>query len=608
MCGIAGIFSLRGLKVKQDGLKRMTDALSHRGPDGEGFWFDEDEKVGLGHRRLSIIDLSEAASQPMEYQSANYVITFNGEIYNYLELKNTLLKQGHYFQSDSDTEVLLAAYAQWGEYCLDKVDGMFAFAIWDKKKEVLFCARDRFGEKPFYYHADGEKFVFASELKALWAFGIDRSPSKGKVYDFLLFNTTSDAKKKEETFYEGIYSLPPSHSLILDKRGQLSTKNYWNIDRVRIDDRIELEEAREKFLELLNTSVILRMRSDVPIGCSLSGGLDSSSILSLVNRQLDKNSSLNSYSARFQGFELDEGDFIEKVLSANPNVEGNQIFISEVELQEQFDEVMKIQDEPFGSFSILAQNLVFKAAAKNGTKVMLDGQGADEYLAGYTYFFDIYYQELFRKQPSRFQSEIKAFGKHSANYQLPNFKERVRNRFPKAFKSLADFRRAFEDPESKLFSGLHPEFVREYRSRSNPRNFSSDLNTALKTATFDKGLEELLRYADRNSMSHSLEVRLPFLNPKLVNFVFSLPRSLLIHNAWSKFILRKAMESILPQEIVWRTDKVGFAAPQAEWMKEPLFRERLEQSTDYLKKEKIISSVKPNLAWNYVVMESYLNP
>ena len=608
MCGIAGIFSLRGLKVKQDGLKRMTDALSHRGPDGEGFWFDEDEKVGLGHRRLSIIDLSEAASQPMEYQSANYVITFNGEIYNYLELKNTLLKQGHYFQSDSDTEVLLAAYAQWGEYCLDKVDGMFAFAIWDKKKEVLFCARDRFGEKPFYYHADGEKFVFASELKALWAFGIDRSPSKGKVYDFLLFNTTSDAKKKEETFYEGIYSLPPSHSLILDKRGQLSTKNYWNIDRVKIDDRIELEEAREKFLELLNTSVILRMRSDVPIGCSLSGGLDSSSILSLVNRQLDKNSSLNSYSARFQGFELDEGDFIEKVLSANPNVEGNQIFISEVELQEQFDEVMKIQDEPFGSFSILAQNLVFKAAAKNGTKVMLDGQGADEYLAGYTYFFDIYYQELFRKQPSRFQSEIKAFGKHSANYQLPNFKERVRNRFPKAFKSLADFRRAFEDPESKLFSGLHPEFVREYRSRSNPRNFSSDLNTALKTATFDKGLEELLRYADRNSMSHSLEVRLPFLNPKLVNFVFSLPRSFLIHDAWSKFILRKAMESILPQEIVWRTDKVGFAAPQAEWMKEPLFRERLEQSTDYLKKEKIISSVKPNLAWNYVVMESYLNP
>jgi len=608
MCGIAGIFSLRGLKVKQDGLKRMTDALSHRGPDGEGFWFDEDEKVGLGHRRLSIIDLSEAASQPMEYQSANYVITFNGEIYNYLELKNTLLKQGHYFQSDSDTEVLLAAYAQWGEYCLDKVDGMFAFAIWDKKKEVLFCARDRFGEKPFYYHADGEKFVFASELKALWAFGIDRSPSKGKVYDFLLFNTTSDAKKKEETFYEGIYSLPPSHSLILDKRGQISTKNYWNIDRVKIDDRIELEEAREKFLELLNTSVIRRMRSDVPIGCSLSGGLDSSSILSLVNRQLDKNSSLSSYSARFQDFELDEGDFIEKVLSANPNVEGNQIFISEVELQEQFDEVMKIQDEPFGSFSILAQNLVFKAAAKNGTKVMLDGQGADEYLAGYTYFFDIYYQELFRKQPSRFQSEIKAFGKHSANYQLPNFKERVRNRFPKAFKSLADFRRAFEDPESKLFSGLHPEFVREYRSRSNPRNFSSDLNTALKTATFDKGLEELLRYADRNSMSHSLEVRLPFLNPKLVNFVFSLPRSLLIHNAWSKFILRKAMESILPQEIVWRTDKVGFAAPQAEWMKEPLFRERLEQSTDYLKKEKIISSVKPNLAWNYVVMESYLNP
>ena len=594
--------------MKQDGLKRMTDALSHRGPDGEGFWFDEDEKVGLGHRRLSIIDLSEAASQPMEYQSANYVITFNGEIYNYLELKNTLLKQGHYFQSDSDTEVLLAAYAQWGEYCLDKVDGMFAFAIWDKKKEVLFCARDRFGEKPFYYHADGEKFVFASELKALWAFGIDRSPSKGKVYDFLLFNTTSDAKKKEETFYEGIYSLPPSHSLILDKRGQISTKNYWNIDRVKIDDRIELEEAREKFLELLNTSVIRRMRSDVPIGCSLSGGLDSSSILSLVNRQLDKNSSLSSYSARFQDFELDEGDFIEKVLSANPNVEGNQIFISEVELQEQFDEVMKIQDEPFGSFSILAQNLVFKAAAKNGTKVMLDGQGADEYLAGYTYFFDIYYQELFRKQPSRFQSEIKAFGKHSANYQLPNFKERVRNRFPKAFKSLADFRRAFEDPESKLFSGLHPEFVREYRSRSNPRNFSSDLNTALKTATFDKGLEELLRYADRNSMSHSLEVRLPFLNPKLVNFVFSLPRSLLIHNAWSKFILRKAMESILPQEIVWRTDKVGFAAPQAEWMKEPLFRERLEQSTDYLKKEKIISSVKPNLAWNYVVMESYLNP
>jgi asparagine synthase (glutamine-hydrolysing) len=284
MCGIAGLILQAANPMAGSHLKKMTDSISHRGPDAEGHWSNEENTVPVGHRRLSIIDLSHHASQPMSYAS-RYRIVHNGEIYNYIEIRSYLQNKGYRFTTATDTEVIAAAYDFWKEKCLQQFDGMFAFAIWDEKERQLFAARDRFGEKPFYYYEDEGHFIFASEMKALWAIGIEKKTDDKMLLNYLTLGHVQNCVDKEQTFFQEIYALPPAHYLTLKPALKQISKitRYWSINK-EIKIEISAAEAIDKFTELLTGSVKRRLRTDVSLGASLSGGLDSSTIVALVNQ------------------------------------------------------------------------------------------------------------------------------------------------------------------------------------------------------------------------------------------------------------------------------------------------------------------------------------
>jgi asparagine synthase (glutamine-hydrolysing) len=390
MCGIAGIYKLNNASVKMEELKKMTDVIIHRGPDGEGHWINESSKVGFGHRRLSIIDLSENGKQPMHYANGRYTITFNGEIYNYIELRKELIQKGYQFISDSDTEVLLALYDLKKEKCLQDLDGMFSFAIWDEKEQILFCARDRVGEKPFHYYLDEHQFVFASEIKQFWEAGINKSVDQQKIMKYAEFGIIDEVDDITKTFYNNIKRLDSAHYLIIGAKKNVHINKYWDIDLNAPKFNGTIEQAAEKFLELFTESIRLRLRSDVPVGSSLSGGLDSSSIVMLIDALKGKEIKQNTFSARFNNFDKDEGVHIEAVVKACKNLEVHYTWPDKNYFEQVFDKVTYHQDEPFGSTSIIAQYAVMELAKKNNVTVLLDGQGADEYLAGYLFYYQKY--------------------------------------------------------------------------------------------------------------------------------------------------------------------------------------------------------------------------
>jgi asparagine synthase (glutamine-hydrolysing) len=582
MCGIAGILLHTPNTTAPVHLKKMTDAIAHRGPDGEGFWSNEKNTVHLGHRRLSIIDLSSRAAQPMSLTN-RYKIVHNGEIYNYIEIRTFLQNKGYQFSTQSDTEVILAAYDFWKEKCLQQFDGMFAFAIWDEKEEKLFAARDRFGEKPFYYYEDAGNFIFASEMKALWAIGVDKRVNDKMLLNYITLGHVQNCVDKEQTFFDDIYSLPPSHYLTYipasDKLSAIT--RYWGLNKeMKID--IAADDAIEKFTELLSTSVKRRLRSDVPVGTSLSGGLDSSSIVYSINQLQQKNSKhagkqLQTFSAIFPGFENDESKYIQAV-SANLNIINYQTQPSALDLIEDFEKLCYHQEEPFQSSGIFAQYKVFELAKKNDVKVLLDGQGADEILAGYPRYIHWFLQEvLSRHKLGATQIERRAFRR---NGQL--FRWDLKNVMAAFLPSHAamqlekrEYRKTISHPDvSEDFLTLlkHQEWVGIHKP------IVTKLNDILHFNITEMGLEELLRFADRNSMAHGCEVRLPFLNHELLEFVFSLPSQLKMHDGWTKFLLRNAMDKKLPDEIVWRKEKIGFETPQQNWMEDHAVQDYIHEA------------------------------
>ena len=576
MCGIAGILLQAPNSIAPMHLKKMTDAIAHRGPDGEGKWSNKKNTVHLGHRRLSIIDLSNNAAQPMAFAN-RYQIVHNGEIYNYIEIRSFLQNKGYSFSTQSDTEVILAAYDYWKEKCLLQFDGMFALAIWDEKEEKLFAARDRFGEKPFYYYEDEDNFIFASEMKALWAIGIEKNIDNKMLLNYITLGHVQNCIDKEQTFFEDIYSLPPSHFLTYEPAAnQLSkTTKYWSINKeTKID--ISTSDAVEKYTELFISSVKRRLRSDVSFGTSLSGGLDSSAIAFTIN-QLQKNNTLQTFSALFPGFENDESKYIQSV-AANSNIQNYQTQPAAVDLINDFEKLCYHQEEPFQSSGIFAQYKVFELAKQHGVKVLLDGQGADEILAGYPRYIHWYLQEvLSRHKLGATQIERNAFRKNNQPFRW-DIKNIVAAFLPAhAAMQLEkiEFHKTIYHPD------INPDFLmllkgHEWEGIHKP--IVTKLNDILHFNTTEMGLEELLRFADRNSMAHGREVRLPFLNHELVEFIFSLPSQLKMHDGWTKFLLRKAMDKKLPDEIVWRKEKVGFETPQKTWMQDAAVQAYIQEA------------------------------
>ena len=567
MCGIAGIYNLDGKPLEKRLLQKMADTMKHRGPDDEGYYLDKN--IGFAHRRLSIIDLSPAGHQPMANEDKSIWIIHNGEIYNYLELKEDLRKRGHRFKSDTDTEVILHAYEEWGEGCLQKFNGMWAFAIWDKREKKLFCARDRFGIKPFYYYFDGKTFVFASEIKGILQAGIPRGTNNQIVYDYLVNSYTDHA---EETFFLGIKQLLASHYLVV-RNSSLKISRYWELSVKDNQNLKGSKEYAERFRELFIDSVRLRLRSDVPIGTCLSGGLDSSSIVCVANGFLHGyfGSSLGdrqqSFSAVYDNKECDERTFIKRVVEKT-GIVSHYTFPTVKDLLKDLDNLIWYQEEPFQSTSVYAQYCVFRTARENGVKVILDGQGGDETLAGYNFYFFPFYNELIRRL--KFCTLWKEIVAYWSCYGFHDFIRIVTYYplfFPDWMKSF--LKKCFRRKPSSFF---RKEFLNEYGEHltSTDKKFEEHFAAYIYNGIFLNHLPHLLHWEDRNSMTFSIESRVPFLDHRLVEFCFSLPVEQLIDKGWTKVILRNGMKGVLPEEVRTRRDKIGFAVPEKDWIRNGL--------------------------------------
>jgi asparagine synthase (glutamine-hydrolysing) len=576
MCGIAGVFSTES-RVNRSDLEVMSKVLAHRGPDGEGFYFSDKGDLGLMHRRLSIIDLSSNASQPMYSADRRYIVVFNGEIYNYRELRQDLLNEGYQFKTASDTEVLLALYDQKKENCLSYIDGMFAFALWDTVENQLFLARDRFGEKPLFYTRYKNAFCFASEMKALFALGVSKEFLPTAIHEYLAKGALFNPDDREGTFYKDIKQLDASTFMIV-RNGEIKVQStYWSLNDVSLNQDLSFNEAKSTFTTLLEESVKLRLRSDVTVGSSLSGGIDSSAIVLMANKAKLAGQEQNTFSARFKNFSKDEGVYIDKVVKSKNDIRGHTVWPTETQLLEDLEDLVYHQEEPFTSSSIYAQYSVMRLARENDTTVLLDGQGADEQLGGYLHYYSHYLTCMITNSPTQFLKERRAYQTvHSATvpYRIPR-------RLP-------------------LWIMKKVVLGQEYR-------YDMSLRELLINDTTKGGLRTLLRYADRNSMAFSREVRLPFLSHKLVEFIFSLPTAFILHQGWTKYILRKSVEDIVPAEIVWRKEKIGYEPPQDNWLHKlrPII-EDYKRKTNYLDftSGKPVSDIDD---WKWLMLKSFIN-
>jgi len=643
MCGIVGIYHLDGQVVSKAVLQRATEVVAHRGPDDEGYVFVNtrdgifgtaggrdtpdavraskylyspgaeidsfDTRAGgfnlaFGHRRLSIVDLSPAGHQPMCNADGTIWIVYNGEIYNYIELREELKALGHRFATRTDTEVIIAAYEEWGYDCLRRFNGMWAFAIWDVRKRGLFCSRDRFGVKPFYYYWDGASFAFASEIKSLLQLPfVYTSPNDTAIYQYLAL---ARSEGKAETFFWNVMQLEPGHYVTANERG-LQVQRYYSLDYTtelgRFDGKA-LRRYSDAFMELLRDAVRIRLRSDMPVGSCLSGGIDSSIIVCTINEFL-KNEGYGrevigerqkTFSACYELSAYDERKFIQEVVRAT-DVDAQFVFPSGERLWEEIDELIWHQEEPFGSTSIYAQWNVMRLARENGVPVLLDGQGADEMLAGYHTYFNAYLAHLlYAGQLTRFIREFGSLRKITKNpvyssfaFLLPFYNSLLPGMRVLLRDKVVKERMLKTQPTSLVNVAFEMKQVEEGQARA-----ETNLQTALWKSETEYGLRELLRYEDKNSMAFSVETRTPFVDYRLVEFVFALPACYKIHDGWTKYLLRIGTEGLLPEKVRWRKDKMGFPTPELIWMKEngnkvkDIFVDQRFRASDYLDRRKIL--------------------
>jgi len=564
MCGIAGIVNLDRGRVDDGILKDMAYVQSHRGPDDMGIY--SNENVGLAHRRLSIIDLSGDAHQPMVNENSGAVIVHNGEIYNYRELRRELESLGHRFKSKSDTEVILRAYEEWDKGCLDHFNGMWSFAIFDIKKMIMFCARDRFGVKPFYYYLDARKFIFSSEIKAILRHpGVRREQDDQSIFNYLA-SGYGYMDISNHTFFNGIKQLKPGHYIKLSIREKaLSQTKYWDINPNKKSYFKNEDDIYTKFHDLFEDSVRLRLRSDVPIGVSLSGGLDSSSIACVAAKLLGS-SRLETFSSCFDDIAYDERRFISTVIEKT-GANSNLVFTRPERLFDDMKDILWHQDEPYSTLSIFPQWYIMKLAKERGVKVMLTGQGGDETLAGYHKYYlylfaDLIYSMRFKKA----FNEIKIYKRTQNNSRsvfFPITRIMLSYSIPKILK---DFFRPAAD--KSILSCLNKDFLSEksasvFTEKKFDRILNNDLYNALKISP----LPSLLHIDDRSSMAHSVESRAPFLDFRLVEFVFSLDPEYKIHKGLTKYVLRRSLDKLLPNKVKMRRDKMGFATPLEKWLR-----------------------------------------
>lgn len=612
MCGISTLFEPSAPKWLEPTLRQMNALLRHRGPDGEGLVFFHSPRPGpleaipiaatdtppgtsarsatppnatlaLGHRRLSILDLSAAGHQPMPDASGKLWLTFNGEIYNYLELRAELVALGHAFHTGTDTEVILAAYREWGEACLSRFNGMFAFVLVDTRRAHVFAARDRFGEKPLYlWRTPTGGLAIASEIKAFTAHPGWRASLNGQsAYCFLNWGVTDHGT---DTLFDGVTQLRGGECLSAPLAELPRARQFRWYELSAPAFHGDLAAAGERFRDLLDDSIKLRLRADVPVGSCLSGGLDSSAIVCTMHAQLAglADARQNTFSAYSDVARFDERRYIEEVVRAT-QARAHSLIPDPARLFAELDLLTWHQDEPFGSTSIFAQWCVYRAAREADVSVMLDGQGADEALGGYQGFFGPRLSGLiargqwltgFRESRALHREGLMRMGLQArmiANDLLPasaaNSLRRLIGRAHAAPATL-DLSRLQADPDRGWLRTFDPK---------------APVLALCRAQLLRLSLPMLLHWADRDSMAHSVEARLPFLDHRLVEFCLGLPEEHKIADGWTKRVLREGMKGRLPEAVRLRRDKLGFATAEEVWMRtshREVFRTLLEDAID----------------------------
>ena len=566
MCGIAGCFNKHKISTFEiELIEKMNAIQKHRGPDDMGIF--SDKTCVLGHRRLAIIDLSDAGHQPYISDDGRYILVYNGEIYNYIELREELRNLGWDFKSKTDTEVLLKAYRQYGKDCLEKLNGMFAFAVYDTQNESLFLARDRVGIKPLYYVITKTKLYFASEIKALLSIpDIKFSVNNQSLFDFFVFNRTDVF---DETFLNEIKRIPNGFWGEYNAKG-LKLKQWWNPECfISSSSRVNIDEIKHEIHDIMVSAVELRMRSDVPVGSCLSGGLDSSMLIGILYNKNKIDQNYPAFTASFPGHPIDEVTYVDDLNKIYP-FKSYRTFPNAEKAYKNLKEFVYMNDEPTTNPSFFSQYEVMRKASEYGVTVLLDGQGGDENFAGYQYFhgFNLY-GLLKNKKIPEFCMEL--------------FKSIIRKQHISAYQTLL-FQLLSDGKRKALLLKTIPYISTDFfhghidSSKIYSEFFDADnLNMSL-VRHFQYKLEHLLRMEDRNSMAFSLEARVPYLDYRLIEYCLGVSSSLKIKNGATKYLQKQALSQYTTDKIINRTDKIGFGTPGEDWMSTDIWKKLTENS------------------------------
>jgi asparagine synthase (glutamine-hydrolysing) len=578
MCGINGILEFGGGVATpsldlQRSVESMNQAILHRGPDGEGVFAAEG--VALGHRRLSILDLTEAGSQPMFNDDKSVVIVFNGEIYNYLELIPELLSRGHRFRSRSDTEVIIRAYEEYGPRCVERFNGMWAFALYDIRRKRLFASRDRLGVKPFYFLRDAHRFIFSSEIKAILKVENAAHVNSGKVFDYVAYGYKT---ANGDTFFNSISELNPGTNLIIEN-GLVATERYWHLPQSPgvSSDAPDMEKLSSEFSEILESSIGIRFRSDVPVAILLSGGLDSTAITRTVDEMIGKGrlgyTNVQAFTAGFPGDKNDETDLVREFIGTCRHVQLQHVYPSGSELPSLMEQIAYGFGEPVASATSFAHYSLMKEIRSRDFKVVINGQGADESFCGYDrYFMGYFLIDILRSAPQKFPAQTKALNSIRGYSYAFILSQMVKAALPRRLASY--LRGRFQEG---VIDCLHSDFVSQ-----NYKYFDNQPLALLSGQSLDRylrgnlqqyGFNQILHYEDHSSMQHSVEIRSPFIDYRLIEMAFRSPARAKYDMGVTKKVIRHAFQNRLPSNIVNSPRKIGFATPFGKWLADKKLRE-----------------------------------
>lgn len=590
MCGIAGIINKRNTEVNKEDIQIMNNVMIHRGPDAEGIYIDGN--VGFGHRRLAIIDLSNSGNQPMFSHDKKFVLVFNGEIYNYIELKEQLIQEGAQFITETDTEVILEAYRFWGINCTKQFNGMWSFALYDKEKKQIFLSRDRFGVKPLYIYESDDELIFASEIKCITAI----RPEQKKVDTLQLARYLVGYQEDydEHTFYEDIHNFPKSNNMLYQLDTHTSKyQKYWKVNVPEFKRKWKCDNPYQKFLDLLEDSIRIRLRTDVELGASLSGGLDSSTIVGILSKKFHRK--VHTFSSIYKEKSCSEKEFIDSMNQYTGST-AHHIYPDRSEnIIQDMKDMIYYHDSPCFSASPYSGYCVYRGAKKH-VKVLLDGQGADEILGGYLYFYNAKLRELLRQ--NTWMARIKAirliflfcltWPDECHDLQDKVLKKVLGTKGPEILNMLIKKRK------TQMRQNEWMKYRKSFRNINRQNEMKADATIVNEV---DKELNISLQYlmlprilhdVDRNSMARSLEVRLPFLDYRLVEFSYTLSDQDKIYGNRTKYIMRKTCRQYLSDKVCNRKGKMGLPAPFDKWLRDKRFQAEIKQYLDAFKERNIV--------------------